>query len=123
MIGRLKISAKIALANAVLLVLLLTVGATSVINLRETLGKFEDFSQLTETANVAGAIQADMLATEISVRDYILAPNEENEALVRQRIAALTEKLTSLRETVSDAALAAKFDTLSETPCHLQQRF
>lgn len=108
-LGGLRISAKFALANIILLVLLLVVGATSVLSLGKSLDTFNEYRNLTAQTNDAAAVQEAMLQAEKAVRDFVLTPGEATIDAVHGRIdtarASIDEALTG----TTDQSLANHF--------------
>ena len=114
-LGSLRISAKITLANILLLSLLLMVGVTSVLSLRQSLGTFGEYKSLTDQANDAAEILEHMLGAEKAVRDYVLNPGEETQNLVLTRIDQTKAAIDQVRGQTLSSAMITQIDQAEQT--------
>ena len=114
-LGSLRISAKITLANILLLSLLLMVGATSVLSLRQSLGTFGEYRALTGQANDAAVILENMLGAEKAVRDYVLAPGEETQNNVLSQIEETRNAIELVREQTLSGAMVEQIGQADQT--------
>ncbi|WP_259780018.1 methyl-accepting chemotaxis protein [Aestuariispira ectoiniformans] len=108
-LGALRISMKFALANVILLALLLVVGTTSVLSLRKSLETFGEYRSLTVQTNDAASVQQAMLQAEKAVRDFVLHPGEDAVTTVTEEIAATRSAIDTALTGTTDEDLAAYF--------------
>ncbi|RED50920.1 methyl-accepting chemotaxis protein [Aestuariispira insulae] len=109
-LGGLRISAKITLANILLLSLLLIVGTTSVLSLRQSLTTFGSYRELTTQANEAADVLEALQNAEKSVRDYVLRPNDETKNNVLARIGDTSTAIATTREHAKTELMNAHLD-------------
>lgn len=113
-LGGLRISMKFALANVVLLALLLVVGTTSVLSLQKSLDTFDAYRNLTVQTNDAAAVQEAMLQAEKAVRDFVLHPGEATVEAVNTQIAATRSAIDTALAGTTDADLAGYFSNATD---------
>ena len=91
MFSNIKIAAKVFLGFGIVLALLVGLAGTGSVSLIDTKGTFDSFQDLSDETTVIGRVQANMLSTRISVKDFLLSGDANAAKKVRERAARTDE--------------------------------
>lgn len=87
-LGGMKLTAKIYVAFAVVLLLLALLAAASIIGLRSTGSDFTDYEGLARQHNAVSKVKSALLFARVAVKDFVIEGDSDSAAAVQTAIAA-----------------------------------
>jgi len=109
-LGNLKVSAKVGLNSAAILVLLLVASGVAVYGLASAQGSFAEYRLLAQQTNTASEVEAQLLAARLGVNDFIETGREEAVAVVRERVGFADQAVAAALELFHGSDLRARME-------------
>ncbi|MCG8593044.1 MAG: MCP four helix bundle domain-containing protein, partial [Kiloniellales bacterium] len=110
----LKLGKKIGAGMGIILAFLVVVGVVAVLGLSGGNSNFTEYRSIARQTNQMGRLQANLLEARLGVKDFILKGSDEARQKVQQRMTTLRTLMGETKELVTDPALLAEMDTISQ---------
>lgn len=118
LLSRLRIGPRIHLGFFLVVVLMVLIGITAIQSLTFTLETFRDYRGLARDTNLAGRLQANVLISQLGVKDFIIRDNPDAIAVVERRLAEtkgfVEEALTEIENPARNAMVREIAGTLND---------
>ena len=113
MLKDIKIWMKVSIGAAILLILLLVIGAISYSSLSDAHGDFASYRNVARQNNALGRIQANMLETRLHAKDFLIKGTDEAAEAVKDRAAKVESLIAEGRQLFATPEPLAALDDLA----------
>lgn len=107
-LGGMKLTAKIYVAFAVVLLLLALLAAASIIGLRSTGSDFTDYEGLARQHNAVSKVKSALLFARVAVKDFVIEGDSDSAAAVQTAIGRMQDAASGASALIEDQEVAAE---------------